>query len=658
MSIRSILNRISVLIRNGCWFLALTASVVVVIAFSLGVLSGYFALVLYLFTFCMRLIFIIETWLNPIVFFFLFIPMFGLLGSACFLGPAFGAIIVLVGVDFLTHSAVVRVLCYCEKNRAATHWLCGGFALFFGSILIIGLERHRRTGAVDESLIFIFGLLFCGLAWDTLIFFVFVLTGAGKLCEAYKAGNTERIFALLKLGAPKDGVFKLATADISNRDHRNSDLIFPLHRPASVGELDTLMRNLKTGVDVNQKDINGQTPLHFAAGYSDTQVCLFLIENGANMNEKDQNGKTPLHCAALSNKNPQVCELLISKGANANENDNAGESPLFSALSNTEEVCELLIRNGARIDATNLGGSTLLHAACSTFKPSIVSLLLQHGADVNQKDKDGKTPLRELLIFAVKSEASSKRTEIFQLCEQLLMNGADVNQKDKYGNNSVLQLVFLCIAPPRLDLFFSFCELLLKYGANLNEPNSGGIFPLCLALFSCRFSIFGILSVHSDFNVKLDFCQFLLKNGASVHQKYRGKNLLISFLIENNLQAAELLLEYGADANERDTDGNTPLLSFLGDRRIIQPQNFTSVCELLLKHGARNVQNVRGQTPLSIARNSDKPLAVRLLSEMPMPSLRTLCFDQSLRLRPDSPDLPKLPSHLLAELQRSRTSSS
>ena len=43
--------------------------------------------------------------------------------------------------------------------------------------------------------------------------------------------------------------------------------------------------------------------------------------------------------------------------------------------------------------ATNRGGQTALHGAASMWEDDVVQLLVDHGADVNAEDAQGRTPL-------------------------------------------------------------------------------------------------------------------------------------------------------------------------------------------------------------------------------------------------------------------------
>jgi ankyrin repeat protein len=68
---------------------------------------------------------------------------------------------------------------------------------------------------------------------------------------------------------------------------------------------------LKNGLDINQRDENGDTLLHIAAKYGNTELAHYLIENGINLNEDNIDGKTPLHIAA-ENFQKEFIEILAA----------------------------------------------------------------------------------------------------------------------------------------------------------------------------------------------------------------------------------------------------------------------------------------------------------------------------------------------------------
>ena len=148
-----------------------------------------------------------------------------------------------------------------------------------------------------------------------------------------------------------------------------------------------------------------------------------------------------------------------------NNNWGLGTSP------NTKAVMNLIskIRNEYDIEAikeliskmsiSNLNqvidGNTALMTASMIRNRPIVELLLDHGADINIRDKDGKTAL--MLMY---SHSLNEDNDITRL---LLERGADTNIRDKNGKTALMY------ATEMGDVIAVI--LLLKYGANKDIRN-------------------------------------------------------------------------------------------------------------------------------------------------------------------------------------------
>ena len=99
---------------------------------------------------------------------------------------------------------------------------------------------------------------------------------------------------------------------------------------------------IKSGADVNARDIIGASALFKAADLGFYRVAKLLIENGADWSFKYKNGNTPLHIAALrGERSLQVALLLIEKGADLTALNTDGKSPLDLA---TESIRKAMIK--------------------------------------------------------------------------------------------------------------------------------------------------------------------------------------------------------------------------------------------------------------------------------------------------------------------------
>lgn len=84
------------------------------------------------------------------------------------------------------------------------------------------------------------------------------------------------------------------------------------------------------------------------------------------------------------------------------------------------EILALLISYGADINAQNDYGHTLLHMLVD---PEFVPIVLNSGADLEIRDKQGRTPLMSALT----------EPDSFEMVRALLAGGADPNVRDNKG---------------------------------------------------------------------------------------------------------------------------------------------------------------------------------------------------------------------------------
>lgn len=85
------------------------------------------------------------------------------------------------------------------------------------------------------------------------------------------------------------------------------------------------------------------------------------------------------------------------------------------------EIIKLLIENGADVNNKNLVDSSPLHYAVELKNTEIIKLLIDKGADVNAKNCIGDTPLHRAVFNS------------FENTKILINNGADIKAKDKDG---------------------------------------------------------------------------------------------------------------------------------------------------------------------------------------------------------------------------------
>lgn len=169
--------------------------------------------------------------------------------------------------------------------------------------------------------------------------------------------------------------------------------------------LDVIRELLHYGIDINTKDINGNTALHVALGWSMGNLSLVreLLNHGASVHAKNRYNQTPLHLAVENELDIKIIREVLKHGAKANTKDLYNNTPLFKALSSSfdnVDVVKSLLQHGADISEKNSKLQTALHIAIQQRKSlEIIQEILKYGADVNIKDERSRSPLYIALNF-------------------------------------------------------------------------------------------------------------------------------------------------------------------------------------------------------------------------------------------------------------------
>ncbi|XP_072321613.1 ankyrin repeat and SOCS box protein 2-like [Eucyclogobius newberryi] len=228
--------------------------------------------------------------------------------------------------------------------------------------------------------------------------------------------------------------------------------ITPLFTAAQTGSMATLRFLIKQGADINTQAADGNTALYEAAKNRHEEVVELLLSLNADANRPGRNGLMPLHVAA-QNGDETIVSMLIPKTSKPRVN-RCGISPLHMAAErNRDEVLEMLLDAGFNSNALlNEERSsryedrrrTALYFSVANVNLDMVSLLLNHGAAT---DLDTLPPL---LVAA--------RQGAVQTVTLLLEHGADVNITVPGLNTTFPPLLMFCTQDPPL------LKLLLDHG--------------------------------------------------------------------------------------------------------------------------------------------------------------------------------------------------
>jgi uncharacterized protein len=412
---------------------------------------------------------------------------------------------------------------------------------------------------------------------------------------------------------------------------------------------------LKQQADVNAPQADGMTALHWAAYHDDQDIATQLLRAGANVKAANRYGVTPLSLACI-NGSAAMIDLLLKAGADASAPLPGGETPLMTAArTGSLESVKALLSHGAAVDAKDENrGQTALMWAAAEGHAAVVQELIAAKADFRTRLPSGFTPL----LFAVREgrlpvvrmllEAGADANETipvdgakrrgyggrlppagtsalllavmnahFELASELLDAGANptvdltgytplhaitVVRKPGVGDNDP--------APEGSGRTTSL-ELVKKLaakGANLNarmtkrvnlnntRANELGATPFFLAALTADAELMKILAgLGADTRLTNVENSTPLMAAAGLATRSPGEDAGTEPEV---LEAVQVLLDFGADVNAVDNNGETAM-------HAAAYKNLPLVVKFLVAKGARidvwNKEDKFGWTPLAIA---------------------------------------------------------
>lgn len=209
---------------------------------------------------------------------------------------------------------------------------------------------------------------------------------------------------------------------------------------------------------------------------NDVDAVKYLLENGAPVNIQGARGYSALILAAMRGYLEIARELVKHPRVNLELRDTGnGDTALVHALKSTPArlaVAAALGDAGAAVETEDAQGHRPLHWFCRHPKPSAVDWLLKAKANVQHRDKTGRTPL---MWCAIERKYTDEACRCMQL---LLQRGADTEIRTPGPHKGFTALSWAAIHGCQEQV-----ELLIQAGANVNAMGTDGWTPLAEACY-------------------------------------------------------------------------------------------------------------------------------------------------------------------------------
>jgi len=382
----------------------------------------------------------------------------------------------------------------------------------------------------------------------------------------------------------------------------------------------------KTPGLVNQKSIAGLTVLHDAVEKGNVNMVKKLLEHKADPNIKDDKERTALHCA-IESKRPQIIELILKQATPelVNQKRAGGLTALQDAIKNGDlDVVKKLLEHKADLNLTENQGRVALDWIIASKNFPMLELILEWASpeSVNQKNIAGLTILHQAV-----------EKDDVDVVKKLLAHKANPGQTDdqeqtilhyaiELKNPQIIELI-LAKSPPELinqkrargltalheavekgDV--DIVKKLLGYKADPNINNDKEMSALHCAVMSDSLQILELILAGAT-------PELLSQKRAG------GLTALHDAIKKGDVDVVKKLLEYKADPNVKDDKEKTALHYAIDSRKF-------QIIELILARATPELLNRKRSGGLTVLHDavekSDLHVVKNLLERQADPKIQ------------------------------------
>ncbi|KAG8139735.1 hypothetical protein E2320_002511, partial [Naja naja] len=393
--------------------------------------------------------------------------------------------------------------------------------------------------------------------------------------------------------------------------------ITPLMAAANGGHVKIVKLLLAHGADVNAQS---STALTYACAGGYVDVVKGLLESGASIEDHNENGHTPL-MEAGSAGHVEVARVLLENGAGINTHSNEfKESALTLACYKGHLDMVRFLLEAVNMPADSFE-SPLTLAACGGHV-ELAALLIERGANLEEVNDEGYTPLMEAAREGANINAQTEETQetaltlaccggFLEVADFLIKAGADI----ELGCSTPLM-------EAAQEGHLELVKYLLAAGANVHATTATGDTALT---YACE-------------NGHTDVADVLLQADADLeHESEGGRTPLMKAARAGHVCTVQFLISKGANVNRTTANNDHTVLS------LACAGGHLAVVELLLAHGADPTHRLKdGSTMLIEAAKGGHTSVVCYLLDYPN-NLLSAPPPESTQLTPPSHDLNRAP---------------
>ena len=185
------------------------------------------------------------------------------------------------------------------------------------------------------------------------------------------------------------------------------------------------------GVTITEELVEENMWLHKASGAYNPEMLDYFLSLGVDINSRDIYGDTAFHTAAQKGVLEMLIELL-DRGGDINAVNTDGYGPIIFAISGGQETVAIeLLRLGARANYKE-GEENPLASAALHSSQNLVRELIKAGADFNKENNRARLPLDLTVGF---SNVGAAR--------ELIISGADVNAESSEGVSALDRTILI-----------------------------------------------------------------------------------------------------------------------------------------------------------------------------------------------------------------------